>query len=89
MLAPVVSTAFIDVITVESRGIQREALLALAVEAAGTVEAGGTGPAYVRLIAAFVVVYAGRLVLCEARGAFTGETTDRVDAQELTVVLLG
>lgn len=35
------------------------------------------------------LTYAGRLVLREARGAFTGETTDRVDTQELTVVLLG
>ncbi len=35
------------------------------------------------------LTYACRLVLCEAWGAFTGEATDRVDAQELTVVLLG
>lgn len=111
-------------ITVVSGGVQREALLTLAVEAAGGVEAGGAGAANVRLIAAFVVVYemkhggnfsskwpaqlfrlwarhvsgrfefisltyACRLVLCEAWGAFTGEATDRVDAQELTVVLLG
>lgn len=89
MLALVASTTFIDVITVVSSGVQRVALLTLAVEAAGAVEAGGTGAAYVLLIAAFVVVYACSLVLREARGAFTGEATDRVDAQELTVVLLG
>lgn len=89
MLAPVVSTTFINVVTVESGGIQREALLTFAVEASGGVKAGGAGATYVRLIAAFVVVYACRLVLHEARGAFTGEATDRVDAQELTVVLLG
>lgn len=35
------------------------------------------------------LTYAGRLVLREACGAFTGEPTDRVDTQELTVVLLG
>lgn len=44
-------------VAVVSSGVQREALLTLAVEAAGAVEAGGTGAAYVRLIAAFVVVY--------------------------------
>lgn len=80
MLAPVVSATFIDIIAVDSGGIQREALLTLAVEAARGVEAGGAGAAYVWLIAAFVVVYACCLVLHEARGAFTGEATDRVDA---------
>ncbi len=44
-------------VTVVSSGVQRVALLTLAVEAAGAVEAGGTGAAYVLLIAAFVVVY--------------------------------
>lgn len=36
--------------------VQREAFLTLAVEAAGSVQAGGAGTAHVRLIAAFVVV---------------------------------
>lgn len=43
-------------ITVVSSGVQREALLTLAVEAAGGVQAGGAGTAHVWLIAAFVVV---------------------------------
>lgn len=43
-------------IAVESSGIQREALLTLAVEAAGGVQAGGAGTAHIWLIAAFVVV---------------------------------
>lgn len=35
------------------------------------------------------LTYACCLVLSEARGTFTGEATDGVDAQELTVVLFG
>lgn len=89
VLASVVPCALVHIFTLQSTGVQREALLTLTRETAGGVEAGCSGSTRIRLVVTLVVIDACCLVLSKSRGTLAGEASNGVHTEELAVVLLG
>lgn len=89
MLAPMVSITLIHIFTVDTRAVQGESFLTLAVVAPWCVQTLSFGSTQRGLSCALIIVNAGRVVLSEAWGTFAVESSNNVHTQELAVVLLG
>lgn len=89
MLTTVIPYTLVRVFTVLSVGIECESSLTVTAEATGAVLTHTIRSAQSQLSRTLVIIDAGRVVLSESRWAFTGESSNSVHTQKLTVVLLG